>query len=316
MKQLAGEIINGRRIGRQDDLSVFLTADLDELCAGADSIREALCGNKAELCTIVNGRSGCCSEDCKFCAQSCHNHTNIKEYPFMGLDAIMADGKRNEAAGIKRYSIVTAGRTLGGDDLEQAITAYSRLSKESSMKLCASHGLQTVEDFQRMKKAGVDRCHSNLETSRRYFPFVCTTHTYDEKVANIKRAQEAGLEVCSGGIIGMGETWEDRIDMALTLSELEIDSIPLNVLRPIPGTPFENLPAISNDDVLRTVAIFRYINPTAWVRMAAGRNQFEDGGVRLFQSGANSAITGDMLTTTGTSIESDIAMLKKLGYEI
>lgn len=315
MKRLAEEIIDGRRVGRQDDLSVFLTADIEELCAEADKIRKALCGNKAELCTIVNGRSGCCSEDCKFCAQSCHNHTGIKEYPFLSSDEIVAEGLRNETAGIHRYSIVTAGRTLKGDDLEYALVAYRRLSKESGLKLCASHGLQTLEEFQRMKEAGVNRYHSNLETSRRYFPFICTSHTYDDKIANIRRAQKAGLDVCSGGIIGMGETWEDRIDMAISLAELGVYSIPLNVRRPISGTPFEHLPPISNEDILRTVAIFRYINPTAWIRMAAGRGQFADGGARLFQSGANAAITGDMLTTTGTSISSDVRMFKQLGYE-
>lgn len=316
VSRLAEEIISGRRIGRTDDMSVLLTADIEELCSGADAIRKAFCGDKVDLCTIVNGRSGRCSEDCKFCAQSCHYRTNAEEYPFLDLEEILAEGRRNEAAGIHRYSIVTAGRSIKGKDLEQALAAYRRLHEESSMKLCASHGLQTVEEFQRMKDAGVERCHCNTETSRRYFPFICTTHTYDDKIENIMRAKEAGLEVCSGGIIGMGETWEDRIDMALSLAELEIDSIPLNILRPISGTPFEELPPISNEDVLRTVAIFRYINPTAWIRMAAGRGQFTDGGAKLFQSGANAAITGDMLTTTGTSIADDIEMFKQLGYEL
>ena len=316
MKQLAQEIIAGRRLTREDDLSGFITADLEELCEGADQIRKALCGDKVDLCTIINGRSGRCGEDCKFCAQSCHHHTNVEEYPFLDQDEIVAEGLKNEAAGVHRYSIVTAGRSIKGDDLEQALAAYRRLRKECGLKLCASHGLQTEEEFRRMKEAGVDRCHANLETSRRYFPSICTTHTYDDKIANIRRAQQAGLDVCSGGIIGMGETWEDRIDMALSLAELGIDSIPLNILRPIPGTPFGHLEPISNQDVLRTVAIFRYINPTAWVRMAAGRGQFEDGGAELFQSGANSAITGDMLTTTGTGMASDVAMFQKLGYNL
>ena len=184
------------------------------------------------------------------------------------------------------------------------------------MKLCASHGLQTVEEFRRMKQAGVDRCHANLETSRRYFPQICTTHTYDDKIANIQRARQAGLDVCSGGIIGMGETWGDRLDMALSLAELEIDSIPINILRPIPGTPFAHLAPISNEDVRRTVAAFRYINPTAYIRMAAGRGQFPDGGAILFQSGANAAITGDMLTTTGTSMAGDVEMFRNLGYQL
>ena len=200
--------------------------------------------------------------------------------------------------------------------LEQALEAYARLHRESGLKLCASHGLQTEEEFRRMKEAGVERCHANLETSRRYFPQMCTTHTYEDKVTNIQRARAAGLEVCSGGILGMGESWEDRLDLAVSLAELEISSIPLNLLRPIPGTPYEGMEPISNEDVLRTVAFFRYINPTAWIRMAAGRGQFPDGGAELFRSGANAAITGDMLTTTGTSMAGDRAMLRGLGYQV
>ncbi|MBQ8682196.1 MAG: biotin synthase BioB [Selenomonadales bacterium] len=316
MKQLAKEIIAGRRLGRKDDLSVFLTADIEELCLGANAIREALCGNKADLCSIVNGRSGQCSEDCKFCAQSCHYHTDTETYTFRPIEEIVEEARRNETAGIHRFSIVTAGRSIKGDDLAQALTAYSCLREESSMRLCASHGLQTAEEFQQLKDAGVERYHSNIETSKRYFPNVCTTHTYEDKIANIKRAQAVGLEVCSGGIIGMGETWEDRIDMAVSLAELEIDSIPLNVLRPIAGTPFENRPSISNEDVLRTVAIFRYINPLSWIRIAAGRGQFADGGLELFRSGANAAITGDMLTTTGSNMNADVRMFRQLGYQL
>lgn len=138
--------------------------------------------------------------------------------------------------GVHRFSIVTAGRSLKGMELEQALEAYARLHRESGLKLCASHGLQTEEEFRRMKEAGVERCHANLETSRRYFPQMCTTHTYEDKVTNIQRARAAGLEVCSGGILGMGESWEDRLDLAVSLAELEISSIPLNLLRPIPGT--------------------------------------------------------------------------------
>lgn len=254
MKKLAVEIISGRRLNRRDDLAVFLTADLEELRAGADQIRQALCGDRADLCTIINGRSGRCSEDCKFCAQSCHYGTQVEEYPFLPLEKIVAECRRNEAGGVHRFSIVTAGRSLKGMELEQALEAYARLHRESGLKLCASHGLQTEEEFRRMKEAGVERCHANLETSRRYFPQMCTTHTYEDKVTNIQRARAAGLEVCSGGILGMGESWEDRLDLAVSLAELEISSIPLNLLRPIPGTPYEGMEPISNEDVLRTVA--------------------------------------------------------------
>ena len=290
--------------------------DLEELCRAADQVRRALCGDRGELCTIVNGRSGKCSEDCRFCAQSCHYHTGAEEYPFLPVQEIVEEGKRNEAAGVHRYSIVTAGRGLHGRELDHALEAYRRLGAETGLALCASHGLQSVEEFQAMREAGVTRYHANLETSRRNFPNICTTHTYEDKLENIRRAQAAGLEVCSGGILGMGETWEDRLDMALDLSELGVVSIPLNLLTPIPGTPLEQAEPLTEADVFRSVAIFRLLNPDAWIRMAAGRRRFADGGRKLFRCGANAAITGDMLTTTGTGIAGDRAMLAQLGYEI
>ena len=314
MERLAENLISGGRLGRGDDLGVLLEMDLAALCRAADQVRRALCGDRAELCTIVNGRSGRCGEDCKFCAQSCHYHTGAEEYPFLPVREIVEEGRRNEAAGVRRYSIVTAGRGVHGAELDHALEAYRRLRAETGLALCASHGLQTEEEFRRLKEAGVTRYHANLETSRRNFPNICTTHTYEDKVENIRRAQAAGLEVCSGGILGMGETWEDRIDMALDLAELGVVSIPLNLLTPIPGTPMERLPPLTEEEVLRAVALFRLLNPTAWIRMAAGRGRFAGGGRGLFQAGANAAITGDMLTTTGTGIAGDRAMLTELGF--
>ena len=316
LKQLAQEIIEGKRLTREDDLNFLLTADLDELCEGADMIRKALCGNRSDLCGIVNGKCGHCSEDCKFCAQSGHNHAKLESYPFVKYDEILDAFNYNKVRGIKRFSIVTSGRGLHGEDFEEALEDYRKLIKEGGMKVCASHGLQTVEEFKRIRETGVDLVHANLETSRRYFPYVCSTHTYQDELDNVARARKAGLEVCSGGIIGMGETWEDRLDLALSLSELEVYSIPINILQPIPGTPFGNTAPISNEDILRTVAVFRYINPASLIRMAAGRGRFADGGRKLFQSGANAAVTGDMLTTTGTSIIGDVTMFKELGYEL
>ena len=192
MKSLAEEIIAGRRLGSREEALPLVEANLEELCQGADRIRSALCGSQADLCTIINGRSGRCGEDCKFCAQSCHYHTQAEEYPFLAEEEILAACRRDKAAGAHRFSIVTAGRNLKGEDLERALSAYRRLHQETGMKLCASHGLQTQEEFECMKAAGVERCHINLETSRRYFPQICTTHSYQDKVDNIRRAQAAG----------------------------------------------------------------------------------------------------------------------------
>lgn len=314
MQTLAAEIIQGRRLTRLDDLTPLLQAGLEDLCAGADQIRKALRGAGYELCTIINARSGRCGEDCTFCAQSCHHQTQAQEYPFLEVEEIVRQGKRDEAAGVQRYSLVTAGRAVTGPELDQALAAYRRLREETGLGLCASFGFQSVEDFRRLKEAGVTRYHANLETSRRNFPNICTTHSYQDKIDNIRRAKQAGLQICSGGIVGLGETWEDRLELALDLAELEVDSIPLNLLTPIPGTPLEGTPPLSVEEVRRIVAVFRYINPTAWIRMAAGRGRFVDGGAILFRSGANSAITGDMLTTTGTNIAQDLDLMKQGGF--
>lgn len=312
---IANEIIHGRRLKREDNLSFLLTEDLDSLCQGADEIRKALRGNKIDLCSIVNGRSGRCSEDCKFCAQSAHHHTNAEEYPFLQPETILEDCKKHQEKGVHRYSIVTAGRALTGIEMEKALQAYRAMNKSCTVKLCASHGLLSQEDFRRLKEAGVCRYHANIETSRRNFPNVCTTHTFDDKVEVIKRAREAGLSVCSGGIIGMGETWEDRIDMAFDLNDMEIKSIPLNILQAIQGTPYEGIKPLGEDEILRTVAIFRYINPEAEIRLAAGRNRMKHSGERAFHAGANAAITGDMLTTSGNNISEDMEMLSAMGFE-
>lgn len=316
VKNLAKEIINGRRLKRGEDFSFFLEADSEELFEGANMIREALCGNKADLCSIINGRSGRCSENCKFCAQSSHHKTGIKEYEFLDPDVILEDCKKHQEKGVHRYSIVTSGRTLSDKDFEKALLSYQKMKAECEIELCASHGLLTKDQLIRLKEAGVSMYHANIETSKRYFPNICTTHTYEDKINEIKLAKEAGLKVCSGGIIGMGETWEDRIDMAISLAELEIESIPINALIPIENTCYENLKSLSEDEILRTISIFRYINPTAYIRMAAGRCYFKDGGKKAFLSGANATITGDLLTTVGSNIAQDLEMLTSLGFDL
>ncbi len=314
--KLAEEIIEGKRLRRNDDLSFFEEAGIDELSKGADNIRKTLCGNKVDLCTIINGRAGGCSENCKFCAQSAHSRTDCDKHGIVDSKEVLEDCKKREAAGVHAYSIVTAGRTVEGHDLDTLVETYHLLQDKCNIRLCASHGLISPEAMQRLREAGVTMYHANIETSKRNFPNICTTHTYEDKINEIRIAKEAGMRVCSGGIIGMGESFEDRVDMAVSLSELRIDSIPINALIPVAGTPFENLPALTEDDIIRTVAMFRYINPTAYIRMAAGRNYFKDGGKRLFRSGVNATITGDMLTTVGNNTSQDIKMLTEMGFKI
>lgn len=193
---------------------------------------------------------------------------------------------------------------------------YIEIRKNCKIKLCASGGLLTYEELCQLKEAGVTRYHNNLETSRRFFSQMCTTHTYDEKIETIKAAKKAGLTVCSGGIMGLGENMEDRIDLAFTLRDLDITSVPINILNPIKGTPLENNKVLSLDDVRKIVAIYRFILPKAQLRLAGGRGLLDDKGLSIFTSGANAAITGDMLTTSGISIDEDMKIIKKLGYEV
>lgn len=317
MLKLADEIIGGRRITREDDLNMFLTCDLKELCQGADKIREAFVGEKVDLCSIINGRSGRCPEDCKYCAQSVHNHTACEIYDFLPEEKILEACKMNESEGVNRFAIVTAGRALSGEEFEKAIHAYETMKKECKIDLCASMGFLTKEQLHRLHEAGVTSYHHNIETSRRNFPNICTTHTYYMKIETLKMVKEEGMCACSGGIIGMGETWEDRLDMAISLAELGIDSIPINALMPIKGTPLENQEQLTEDDILRTIAFFRYINPDANVRLAAGRALLKNDGETAFESGASATITGNMLTTVAcATIRSDRKMLQDMGRDV
>ena len=316
-EKIADEIIAGRRLNREDDLAFLIEGDLESLKKEANRIRERLCGNHVDLCTIINGRAGRCSEDCRFCAQSAHHQTGAEEHTILDEDTLVEACHYSEDKGAHRFSVVTAGRTLSGDDFEQTIRAYQRMREEcKKIRLCASHGLLTEEQFIRLRESGVTMYHANIETSRQNFPNICTTHTFEDKLACIRGAKKAGLCVCSGGIIGMGETWEDRLDMALTLAECQMDSIPLNALIPIKGTPFGELPVLAEEEILRTVAMFRIINPTAYIRLAAGRTLMKENGKAVFLAGANATITGDMLTTSGNNMEQDRKMLIESGFEI
>ena len=310
---IAEEIIKGRRLNRDEDLGWLLEAELSELQAGAFLLQKHFRGNHIDLCTIVNGRSGRCSENCKYCAQSAYHHTGVEEYPLMSKEELFRHAKANQEGGANRFSIVTSGRALSGKEFETVLEAYKEMNDTLSIHLCASHGILTEEQLQKLYEAGVRQYHHNIETSKRYFPEICTSHTYDDRIKTIKLAQKAGLNVCSGGIIGMGETWADRVDMAISLSELNIKSIPINSLMAIPGTKLEGMPPLSGDDILRTIALFRFINPEADIRMAAGRKLMPENGATAFKAGASASITGNMLTTSGTTMKDDLEILKKLG---
>lgn len=299
-----------------EELEQLSKEPLDALCRAADKLRKEICGTGFDLCTITNGKSGRCSEDCKYCAQAVCYTTSIEEYPLIPKEQIAKEAAYNWKKGVLRFSVVTSGKQLTDEEIDQLCRAYKAASQDTEISLCASHGLLSENQFVKLKEACVSRYHNNLETSRNFFPKICTTHSYEDKIETIRLAQKAGLEVCSGGIIGLGESMRDRIDMVLELRQLGIKSVPVNILNPIPGTPLEKQPRLSSEEVCRTIALFRFALPNAAIRLAGGRGLLEDKGRRAFCSGANAAICGDMLTTAGISIDTDLAMLHDLGFKV
>lgn len=307
-KVLAGELIN------RDEAETLSAAPLEELCAAADEIRQFFCADGFDMCTIINAKSGRCSENCQYCAQAgCYN-TNVEEYPLLDSEEVVRAAKYNAEQGVLRFSLVTSGKRLADWEVERACDIIREIQKVCDISICASFGLLDEEQFAKLKAAGLTRVHNNLEASRDFFPNICTTHSYDDKIAAIKAAQRAGLSVCSGGIMGLGESMADRIDMALQLRELGVNSVPVNMLNPIPGTPLADNEVLTNDDMRRICAVFRFILPKAAIRLAGGRLLLGDSGRGCFQSGANAAISGDMLTTTGETIASDKEIIASLGY--
>lgn len=290
--------------------------DIKFLCDAADRIRERFNGNSVDLCSIMNAKSGKCSEDCKFCAQSAHYKTKVEEYGIVSMENAIKLAKENESEGLNRFSLVTSGRGLVGKELEEVIKIYKELRKEVSIDLCASLGILNYEQLLALSDTGITMYHHNLETSREYYEKVCSTHSYNERIDTIEAAKKAGLKVCCGGIIGMGETMEDRIKLAFEVKKLEIQSIPVNVLNPIEGTPYENIEPLSQEEILKTIAIFRFINPKAYIRLAGGRNLIDEFGKQCFSAGANATITGNYLTTSGNKIVDDIEMINSLGLKV
>lgn len=316
VEKLKSKVLAGGEVTREEALGL-MDAPLEALSQAADQLREHFCGDRFDLCTIVNGKCGKCSEDCKYCAQSAHYHTSLEEsYPLLSAEELVKGAAENKRQGVLRYSIVTSGRKLSDREVDQVCESIRAIREQVGIEVCVSFGLLGEEAFRKLKEAGASRVHCNLESSRRYFPQVCTTHTYDEKTETMKAARRAGLSVCSGGIIGLGETMEDRIDMVLTARELGVKSVPVNLLNPIPGTPYEHNPVLTEDELRRVVAIFRFLIPNGNIRLAGGRGLLEDKGARCFCSGANAAISGDMLTTAGITVERDLEMLRKLGYQV
>ena len=287
--------------------------DMPLLMEMAGSLRKKYKGNHVSIHLLTNARSGNCSQNCAYCAQSCRSKAEIEKYKWVNDEKLYSDNAFVHDNHLSRHCIGLSGMKFTDEEIEE-LAEKIRVMKAQGTHLCCSIGFLTEKQALMLKEAGLDRINHNLNSSRSYYHNICTTHTYEDKIAAIRAAWKAGLEVCSGGIMGLGETVEDRIDLALEVRKLGVKSMPVNLLNPIPGTPYEHNPVLTTEEMRRIVAVFRFLLPDAWIRLAGGRGLLPDKGRSCFTSGANAAISGDMLTTAGITIERDMQMLGELGY--
>ena len=308
----------GRALSRDEALSLVGIDDTRIISSLAEGTRKRYKGNLADLCSVISAKSGSCPEDCAFCAQSVHYHTGIMEYPLIQIDKIVkaaTDAKKN---GARRFCISTSGRGIeDNDDISVICEAIGRIRHEVSISPCATLGMMSSDHLKALKEAGLNRYHHNLETSETFYKKICTTHSYSERVEMVKNIMDVGLSACVGGILGMGETMEDRADLAIAIRDLDPDSIPINFLMPIMGTPLDGLPRITHDEALRSIALFRFIMPDKEIRICGGRVSALGESHRLiFNFGADGMMVGNYLTRSGVDPKEDLRMLDDLSLGI
>lgn len=316
IEEITLAVLAGERVTYKVGVQLIHHPNKEELYAAADKIREHFCGNSMDLCSITNAKSGRCSQNCKWCSQSAHHKTNIEEYELIDKEQAVREALENAKHGVNRHSLVTSGKSISDENLDDLLDIYAEIKQKTNLHLCASMGLVTVEQLQKLHEAGITHYHCNLETAPSFFSQVCSTHTQAEKIEVIKAAQALGMRVCSGGIIGMGETAEQRVELACALADLGIMSIPINILTPVEGTPLANAHDLTEDEVLSTIAVFRFINPKANLRFAGGRLKIKSYQHKALRAGINSALTGNYLTTVGSNISEDITDFTASGFRI
>lgn len=317
IETLKQQVLSGRMIDEEQAKSLAAASDKVALYEAAHEITRHFMGNKFDTCSIINAKSGNCSEDCKWCAQSGHYQTNVTLYPLLPAEECIRHATYNYEQGIGRFALVTSGKKVSDRDLAKITDTVSRIKQHCGIKCCASMGLLSREQLQALYDSGTENYHCNIETAPSYFRTLCSTHTPEQKLETIRTAREIGFRICCGGIIGMGETMEQRIEMAMLLQKEEILSIPLNLLQPIPGTPLEKTLPLTNEEFLTTIALFRFINPKAYLRFSGGRAGLsEEVQRKALYIGINSAIIGDLLTTIGSRVAEDKALFTSEGYSL
>ena len=322
LEKLGDQIINGKKILRKEayELLNLKRDDLDlySLFCTAARVREHFVGEKVFLCSIVNAKSGRCLENCAFCAQSAYHKTDAPVYPLIDEESIVIGARKAEKKGASCYGIVSSGTSIKkGEELDRICNAVRRIRQETSITPSCSLGMIDHETASLLAEAGVQRYHHNLETARSFFPNICTTHDYEENIKTVTRAKEAGMNICCGGIFGLGESAIQRVEMAFTLRELDVDSIPLNFLNPIPGTRLEKAEHITPFECLQTIAIFRLILPSKRISVCGGREKnLRDLQSWIFFAGASGLMIGNYLTTTGRAVEDDRQMFQDLNLSV
>lgn len=298
-------------------LSKLEEENILDIISLANKVKKEYSGEAVELCSIINAKAGECSEDCYFCAQSLHYKSDISVYPLKGEEEILQTAKNAERVGATRFCIVISGKKPETKDFKKIISVLMKIRKETNLKLDCSLGSLTEDEVYALKDVGVSRYNHNLETSEDYFDKICTTHSYHDRVTTIKRLKEAGIETCCGGIIGLGENWNDRIKFAFALRELDVDCIPINILNPRPGTPLEHAKPLTPMEIIKTIAIFRLILKDKIIKVAGGREvNLRDLQALALLAGANGLIIGNYLTTPGRDASLDLQMIKDLGLKI
>jgi len=315
ISQLEEKVLVGERITTEEALWLTQFADKEALYAAANRIRLHYCGNKIDLCTIMNARSGKCTEDCKWCSQSSYHKTDVKVYELIDHNQAVKQAQINKNAGAHKFSLVTSGHDITHQNLDKLCAVYKDIAKSNDIHLCASMGLLDTEKLDKLADVGVKMIGCNIETAPSYFSKLCSTHTTDEKIKTLKLARSKGMSLCSGGIIGLGETMAQRVEMAMVLQELEVESIPLNILTAIAGTDLQNAKPVSDEDILTTFAMFRFTNPKATIRFGAGRIMIQHIQNRALKAGMNAALIGDLLTTIGTNMAEDVVNFREAGFE-
>lgn len=315
LDNLKNKVLAGNMLTPDEAYSLLDEAGSQALYDAAEEITEKLVGRQFDSCSIANVRSGRCPENCKWCAQSAHYDTGCNTYEVLPEDDCIAMARLNHDKGVKRFSLVASGRSLKGKIFHEVCHTLRRISDEVGISTCASLGLLARPELEALWEAGVRRYHCNLETAPSHFPTLCTTHTIEDKLKTIATAREIGFEICSGGIIGMGENARQRVEFALTLRQAHPHSIPINILCPIPGTPLADNAPLTEDEILTTLAIFRFVHPTVQIRFAGGRMKLSPSAQqRAMRIAVNGGIVGDLLTTVGSKIDEDKELVKSARY--